>query len=61
MLSEAYQRCSLVVSAVALLRSLLRSALLRSSLNEPLPAFSPHQRAGHYDSEHQTEHQAGKL
>jgi len=40
MLSEAYQsvaiRCSLVETAVALLRSLLYSALQRSSLNEPL-------------------------
>jgi len=31
-------RCSLVVTAVALLRSLLRSALLRSSLIEPIEA-----------------------
>jgi len=33
---NALLRCSLVVTAVALLRSLLRSALLCSSLNEPL-------------------------
>jgi len=32
-------RCSLVVTAVALLRCLLRSALLRKSVNEPLGAL----------------------
>jgi len=32
---NALLRCSLVVTAVALLRSLLRSALLRSSVNAP--------------------------
>jgi len=38
MLSEAYQRVTtlyLVETAVALLRSLLRSALLRKCVNEP--------------------------
>jgi len=32
---NALLRCSLVIIAVELFRSLLRSALLRSSLNEP--------------------------
>jgi len=42
---NALLRCSLVVTAVTLLRYLLRSALLRKSVNEPL---------GH--DQHQTSH-----
>jgi len=33
---NALLRCSLIVTAVALLRALLRSALLRKSVNDPL-------------------------
>jgi len=33
---NALLRCSLIVTAVALLRTSLRSALLRKSVNEPL-------------------------